>query len=84
MNGKKFLRAHVAEHLFKAIKYKALVDGTSMVAAVNSILANYFVSNQQYLKIVRPEVIIQEIEPIVLADEDDEIWKITREWEEEE
>jgi len=83
MNEKKFLRAHIEEHLFKAIKYKALVDGTSMAAAVNSILANYFVSNQQYLKIVRPEIIIQEIQPMAFEDDGEEIWKITGGWVEE-
>lgn len=65
---KHFLRAWIQGHLYNAIRKKAFEDNTSMSAAVNSILSNYFVYHQKYLAPLKNK------EPSVLYRQEDEFY----------
>ncbi len=45
-----YLRARVDKHLFEAFRRKIYLDNCSAAMALNSILSNYFVYHQKYLK----------------------------------
>lgn len=75
---KPYIRARTDEHLFEAFRRKMYLDRASASQTITTILSNYFIHNQQYLKPIEQQLIQAQ------QAEEEEIWNITREWEDQE